>query len=324
VEGWKGFRKYAEAHPAIVKRPGARLFGIEIVKAGIRLQDSVSFRSSDKKSRLRMETEQLQRKQLTFRFSYAQSNTGHAEKGNLLSFAMPGNSGNFRGCLARILHKKIVATGKSDAPCGEAYHMSKSHSSDFHGHSLVPQGSWFPALLLAAFLFSPVFLHAGQFKVTEVLDGDTVRIEGHGTEINVRLAGIDAPKLCPEENDLAQPFSREAKDYLEELILDKSISIKSFGEKRYGLLWGEIFLGDKNVNLEIVRAGYAETYRGKSPEKLDLAGYFEAEKEAKEAKRGVWSLGKKYISPQAWQKRQKARCSFATILYELLHQKGKK
>jgi endonuclease YncB( thermonuclease family) len=247
-----------------------------------------------------------------------------AEKGNLLSFAMPRTPGHFSGPLARILHKNIVVTGKGNAPFGETYHMSTSHSSDFHVHPLAPQGSWFLALLLTAFLLSPVSLYAGQFKVTEVLDGDTVRIEGHGTEINVRLAGIDAPKLCPEENELAQPFSREAKEYLEELILDKSISLKSFGEKRYGLLWGEIFLGKQNVNLEIVRVGYAETYRGESPEKLDLALYFEAEKEAKEAKKGVWSLGKKYISPQAWQKRQKARCSFATILYELLHQKGKK
>ena len=214
--------------------------------------------------------------------------------------------------------------GKGKASFGETYHMSKSHSAHFCALSLIPHGSWFLALLLAAFLFSPVSLYAGQFKVTEVFDGDTVRIEGHGTEINVRLAGIDAPKLCPEENQLAQPFSREAKEYLENLILDKSVSIKSFGEKRYGLLWGEIFLGKENVNLEIVRAGYAETYRGKSPEKLDLARYFEAEKEAKEAKRGVWSQGKKYVSPQIWQKRQKARCSFATILYELLHQKGKR
>jgi endonuclease YncB( thermonuclease family) len=202
--------------------------------------------------------------------------------------------------------------------------MSRSYLSDFCAHSLVPHCSWILGLLLTAFIFLPVSLYAGQFKVTEVFDGDTVRIEGHGTEIDVRLAGIDAPKLCPEENQLAQPFSKEAKEYLENLILDKSVSITSFGEKRYGLLWGEIFLGRENVNLEIVRAGYAETYRGKSPEKLDLDRYFEAEKEAKEAKRGVWSQGRKYVSPRTWQKRQKARCSFATILYELLHQKGKR
>jgi endonuclease YncB( thermonuclease family) len=178
--------------------------------------------------------------------------------------------------------------------------------------------------MLIVLLSLPLSLYAGQFKVIEIFDGDMVRMKGHGTEIDVRLAGIDAPELCPQEKELAQPFSREAKEYLKKLILNKWVSIKSYGEKRYTLLWGEIFFEGKNVNLEMLRAGYAEVYRGKSPPKLSLAPYFEAEKEAKAAKRGIWAQGKKYISPQAWRKRQKARCSFATILYELLHQKGKK
>jgi len=180
------------------------------------------------------------------------------------------------------------------------------------------------ALLLVALLLSPLSLYAGQFKVVEVLDGDMVRAIGHGAQFTVRLAGIDAPELCPQDNDLAQPFSAEAKEYLKTLVLNKQVSLKSYGEKRYGILWGEIFLGKKNINLEMLQAGYAETFRGESPKNLDLARYFETERQAQAAKKGAWAQGKKYISPLAWRKRQKARCSFATILYELLHQKGKK
>lgn len=180
------------------------------------------------------------------------------------------------------------------------------------------------ALLLVALLSSPLSLYAGQFEVVEALDGDTVRASGYGAQFTVRLAGIDAPELCPQDKDLAQPFSAEAKDYLQALVLNKRVSLKSYGEKRYGILWGEIFLGEKNINLEMLQAGYAETYRGESPQNLDLAPYFETEKKARAAKKGVWAQGKKYISPLTWRKRQKARCSFATILYELLHQKGKK
>lgn len=179
-------------------------------------------------------------------------------------------------------------------------------------------------LFLMVLLLHPPFVHAGQFTVVDVLDGDMVTVSGHGTEVTVRLAGIDTPELCPQENDLAQPFSSEAKQYLQKLILNKTVLLKSYGEMRYGIFWGEIFLGKKNINLEMIRAGYAEAYRGESPESLDLAPYFESEKEAKEATRGIWVQGKKYISPLAWRKRQKARCSFATILYNLLHQKGKK
>jgi len=202
--------------------------------------------------------------------------------------------------------------------------MTISRAPDNHFHPGISRYLSATALLLVALLFSPPPLYAGQFKVIEVLDGDTVRATGHGAEFTIRLAGIDAPELCPQDSDLAQPFSTEAKEYLQNLILNKRVSLKSYGEKRYGILWGVIFLGKKNINLEMLRAGYAEAYRGESPKNLNLARYYQAEKQARAAKKGVWAQGKEYISPLAWRKRQKARCSFATILYELLHQKGRK
>jgi micrococcal nuclease len=202
--------------------------------------------------------------------------------------------------------------------------MKISHTLNNHFHLNISRCLSAIALLLVALLSSPLSLYAGQFEVVEVLDGDTVRASGHGAQFTLRLAGIDAPELCPQDNDLAQPFSAEAKEYLQALVLNKRVSLKSYGEKKYGILWGEIFLGEKNINLEMLQAGYAETYRGESPKNLDLAPYFETEKTARAAKKGIWAQGKKYISPLTWRKRQKARCSFATILYELLHQKGKK
>jgi hypothetical protein len=69
----KGSEECTEAHPAIVATQGDRVFGTEVVKAEMRLQNSVSVRISDRKIRLWKETEQLQQKQLTIRFSYAQS-----------------------------------------------------------------------------------------------------------------------------------------------------------------------------------------------------------------------------------------------------------
>jgi len=228
--------------------------------------------------------------------------------------------GRLTALLACILHENIQRPQRT--PRGN--NMTISYTSHDHFHPRISRCLSVIALLLVALVFSPLSLYAGQFKVVEVLDGDTVRASGHGAEFTVRLAGIDAPELCPQDSDLAQPFSAEAKQYLQTLILNKRISLKSYGEKRYGILWGEIFLGKRNINLEMLQAGYAETYRGESPKNLDLARYFETEKQARAAKKGVWAQGKKYISPLAWRKRQKARCSFATILYELLHQKGKK
>jgi endonuclease YncB( thermonuclease family) len=45
----------------------------------------------------------------------------------------------------------------------------------------------------------------------------------------------------------------------------------------------------KNINLEMGRAGLAIAYRGRLPKGFDLTPYLEAETEAREAKRGMWS-----------------------------------
>ncbi len=49
-----------------------------------------------------------------------------------------------------------------------------------------------------------------------------------------------------------------------------------------------------DINLEMVKAGLAEVYRGNVPKKFNLLPYWQAEKEAREDKRGMWSLGNEY------------------------------
>jgi micrococcal nuclease len=63
-----------------------------------------------------------------------------------------------------------------------------------------------------------------------------------------------------------------------------------------------MFVGDKNMNLEMVKAGLAEVYRGRPAGGLDLGPYWTAEAEAKKAGFGMWSLGDKYISPKEWRR----------------------
>jgi hypothetical protein len=47
------------------------------------------------------------------------------------------------------------------------------------------------------------------------------------------------------------------------------VEVKSYGTDRYGRTLGVIFVGGKNVNLEMVRAGLTEVYRGKPADVLD-------------------------------------------------------
>jgi len=41
---------------------------------------------------------------------------------------------------------------------------------------------------------------------------------------------------------------------------------------------------------------------GKLPKRFDSTPYLKAEAKAKEAKKGMWSLGDKHISPKEWRK----------------------
>jgi micrococcal nuclease len=60
-----------------------------------------------------------------------------------------------------------------------------------------------------------------------------------------------------------------------------------------------------NVNLQMVKEGLAEVYRGRPARGFDNEPYINAEAGAREAKLNMWSLGDKYISPKEWRKMQK-------------------
>ena len=58
----------------------------------------------------------------------------------------------------------------------------------------------------------------------------------------------------------------------------------------------------KSVNLEMMKAGLAEVYRGKPAAGQNMTPYRKAEEVAKNAKRGVWGSGDKYVSSGEWRK----------------------
>jgi len=85
--------------------------------------------------------------------------------------------------------------------------------------------------------------------VTQVVDGDTITVEGG---LRVRLIGIDAPERDEE-------CYAEAKEYLKSMILHKEVDLeKDITDKdQYGRPLRYVWLGNKLVNAEIVRAGVA-------------------------------------------------------------------
>jgi len=75
----------------------------------------------------------------------------------------------------------------------------------------------------------------------------------------------------------------------------------------YNRVLGVISLNVENINLLMIRAGLAEVYRGLAPHRFDLDPYCKAEREARKANMGTWSLGDKYVSPKEWRRIHKGR-----------------
>ena len=120
---------------------------------------------------------------------------------------------------------------------------------------------------------------SGMAKVTQVIDGDTIAIDGGH---HVRYSGIDAP-----EKD--EYLYLEAKQINEELVEGKRVKLeKDISDKdKYGRLLRYVFVDGTFVNAEMVRQGYA--FAKAYPPDVKYQVYLEAmEKEARRAKRGVW------------------------------------
>jgi endonuclease YncB( thermonuclease family) len=145
-------------------------------------------------------------------------------------------------------------------------------------------------------------LHAAQYKCTRVTDGDTITVITGGQKLTIRLVGIDAPEKSRKKNDPGQPFSQASTKYLAGMVLNKNVDIVSYGTDRYDRTLGVVYVDGKNVNLEMIKGGLAEVYKGKPAKGFDNEPYWNAEKKAQEAAIGMWSLGDKYISPKDWRK----------------------
>jgi micrococcal nuclease len=97
--------------------------------------------------------------------------------------------------------------------------------------------------------------------VTEVLDGDTIKVNISGKDYTVRYIGIDTPEIAHNSKETDQFYGQEAKSLNSWLVLNKTIFLeKDVSETdRYGRLLRYIYLNDGTmVNYLIIRLGYAK------------------------------------------------------------------
>ena len=106
-------------------------------------------------------------------------------------------------------------------------------------------------LLLLPFVAYSQTLTGG---VVRILDGDTLEILVDRQQHRIRLVEIDAPEVD-------QDWGNRAKQALAEKVGGKQVRVEVSGTDQHERLMGRIWLGDRDINREMVTEGHAWLYR---------------------------------------------------------------
>lgn len=148
--------------------------------------------------------------------------------------------------------------------------------------------------LICAILLIELATNSFADSVVTVVDGDSLELN----ERRIRLIGIDAPEymqVCYDEKKQSYDCGMESRLFLKKMVDEarkKGLKIKcvSEGKDRYKRELSVCFADDKNLNLEMVKEGYAVSYKDNRYQKL--------EKRAQKTKKGIWRG--KFMRPEIY------------------------
>ncbi len=121
-------------------------------------------------------------------------------------------------------------------------------------------------------------------KVEKIIDGDTVYATLEGKPYKLRLTEIDAP-----ERD--QPFGRQSKVFLRELLKDGEFDADISGKDQYGRYLARLYDNGVDINRKMVNEGMAWVYDFYVTDKT----FYKNQLSAQKLKKGIWS--KRYPAP---------------------------
>ncbi|MDX6580941.1 MAG: micrococcal nuclease [Solirubrobacterales bacterium] len=125
-------------------------------------------------------------------------------------------------------------------------------------------------------------------RITRVVDGDTVEASIDGRTEDVRYIGVDTPESVKPDTPV-QCYALPASHFNERLVEGKTVRLEYDAERRdvYGRLLAYVYLGDRFVNAELVRRGFARTLT--IPPNTRFADRFaRLERDASDDERGLW------------------------------------
>lgn len=132
--------------------------------------------------------------------------------------------------------------------------------------------------------------------VVSVGDGDTLTLHMGGDNVTTRLACIDTAET-------SAPMGEEAAARLRQILpRGTTVTTRYVDTDRYNRLVAEVYLGDRSINLQMVREGYAVVY----PQYLSGCAdteqaFLSAEAEAQQNRRAFWSQSDP-IMPWDWRR----------------------
>jgi micrococcal nuclease len=126
-------------------------------------------------------------------------------------------------------------------------------------------------------------------KIIQVVDGDTYFFQSGREKLKVRMFGIDAP----EGN---QPFGQESIGFISK-YLERNATLVVHSHDQYKRALGTLFVDGQDINLLMVRDGYAWYFK----RYLDDKQYAAAQETARKNKSGLWALPNP-VQPWNWRK----------------------
>lgn len=138
--------------------------------------------------------------------------------------------------------------------------------------------------LVLSLVITPVFAGTLTGQVVAISDGDTVTLlDSSYRQRKVRLVGIDAPEK-------SQPFGTRSRQNLADLVFGKLVVANCTKTDRYHRELCKIEVDGIDANLAQIEGGMAWHYKmyQKDQAPADRKLYAQAERDARQARRGLW------------------------------------
>jgi len=132
---------------------------------------------------------------------------------------------------------------------------------------------------------SPVPIDGGSYRVAKVYTGDILDVtDEKGQEYRVHILGIRAPKMD-------EIFGNESRQNLSNLILGKTVIIRSWKADAEGNFVAEVMVGATNAGIAQAQSGlvWLETNELAEQSELSRRQYLNAELSAKAQRYGMWA-----------------------------------